>query len=39
MDGSPECGDPPRCEFAVKVAPVRLALFKEWQSRQAPKPM
>jgi len=39
MDGSPECGQTPRCEFATQVVPRRLALFKEWQSLHPTKAM
>lgn len=38
MEGDPECGETPRCEFAIEVAPVRLALFHAWQALHAPKP-
>lgn len=29
-DGNPECSDPPSCDFAVNVAPDRVANVREW---------
>jgi hypothetical protein len=29
-DGNPACGETPRCEFAVQVAPKRVAALRQW---------
>jgi hypothetical protein len=29
-DGNPACGDPPQCEFALEVAPARVAALDAW---------
>jgi hypothetical protein len=34
-DGNPACGDPPDCEFALEVAPVRVATLRAWTEQQA----
>jgi hypothetical protein len=31
-DGNPECGDPPRCEFAAVTVKPRLAMLDEWKA-------
>lgn len=34
-DGNAECGNPPRCEFARKVAPQRVATLTGWLEERA----
>jgi rubredoxin len=30
-EGRPECSDPPSCDFALSVAPARVAALHRWQ--------
>jgi hypothetical protein len=34
-DGNPECGDNPKCDFAVRVAPGRVKALRDWVAAQA----
>ncbi|HEX9889916.1 MAG TPA: hypothetical protein VGA69_10590 [Nitriliruptorales bacterium] len=33
-EGAPECGATPRCEYAVNVAPQRVANVRDWTAMQ-----